>query len=420
MNRPTADSTNDALDEIYGIGTTTGVPGQGAGFNLLSEFDKETYERFSTAWSKAMAPTNRFTRSLVEQNYASFINHQKFVATLMSLGRAFGSHDRVKLTRSLMSQIMNWLMAFRLYLDHQETYLKRRFGQNSQEVERFKLRTAEAYDEHIGYRFIYKFRNYVQHCGSPLSSVRVELPTDTLNNPFARQTAIFLLNRDDLLAKYKEWGAVVTTDLRAMDPDFPLEPLAADAMEQIREVDRLAVEMLLEEGLSCVADLRDSLDRLPADEAGQPTLFRLTVGPDDHVRTIIPTLLSAKAVDQYERVADGQLRIQDLYSTPEPPAPPSFDPATVRERFRRENRGVQALSLWQAEGGGTTAFQEGVNAIVREDGTPEPLITGLINVSGTLLHMTAAVLGVESAGLLGGLLDIYGAQGSEPEAGTDP
>lgn len=404
------DDTGDVVDEVFGIGTITDDPDRGATFKLCSEFDGETYERFLAAWTRAMAPTNRFTRSLVEQNYLDFVNHQKFVATLLGLGRGFGTPDRRKLTEALMSQIMNWLMAFRLYLDHQETDLKRRFGQNSEQVARFKLRAGTAYDEHVGYRFIYKFRNYVQHCGSPLSSLRLALPEAKLDNPFARQTALFLLNRDDLLARYREWGAVVKEDLRAMDAEFPLGPLAAAAMEQIREVDRVVLEILLEHALSSVADLRESLDRLPADEEGQPALFRLTVGSGDVVRTITPTLLSANAVDQYEQVSDGRLRIQDLYSTPEPPALPSFDPATVRERFRRENRGVQALSLWQAEGGGTPAFRAGITGIVREDGTPEPLITGLINVSASLVHMTATALGVEASGLLGGLLDIYGAQ----------
>ena len=36
------------------------------------------------------------------------------------------------------------------------------------------------------------------------------------------------------------------------------------------------------------------------------------------------------------------------------------------------------------------------------------MFTGMLNMTAVLLHMTAAAIGVQPEGLLGGLLDIYG------------
>lgn len=83
-------------------------------------------------------------------------------------------------------------------------------------------------------------------------------------------------------------------------------------------------------------------------------------------------------------------------------------PVTIRERFHRDNRGVQVLSAWLAEKGGSPAFFRMVNQIITEDQNIEPLITGLINVSALLAHMTAGALGASAEGLIAGLLDIYG------------
>ena len=42
-----------------------------------------------------------------------------------------------------MGQVVNWLSSVRLYLDHMETDLKRRFARDSPEIERFKEITGE-------------------------------------------------------------------------------------------------------------------------------------------------------------------------------------------------------------------------------------------------------------------------------------
>jgi len=90
------------------------------------------------------------------------------------------------------------------------------------------------------------------------------------------------------------------------------------------------------------------------------------------------------------------------------PRPLPLDPATIRKQFHRGSRGVQALTAWMIEGGGTPKFSEAVNKIIAENRNIEPLITELINVSGLLVNLAAGAIGTSPEGVVGGLLDTYG------------
>src|SRR5690606_16172320 len=110
-----------------------------------------------------------FTFGLVERNYRDLVSIHEFVTVTVGLGRRFGSPDRLSYAEAVMAATINWLGSVRLFLDHAETDLKRRFGDPSSQVDRFEAATHSAFDTYAGYRFVVKFRNYVQHCGRPAS-----------------------------------------------------------------------------------------------------------------------------------------------------------------------------------------------------------------------------------------------------------
>lgn len=62
-----------------------------------------------------------------------------------------------------------------------------------------------------------------------------------------------------------------------------------------------------------------------------------------------------------------------------------------------------------------------MNKIIAEDRNIEPLITGLINVSGLLVNLAAGAIGTSPEGVVGGLLDIYGPfdQPIPPDSGSE-
>jgi hypothetical protein len=75
--------------------------------------------------------------------------------------------------------------------------------------------------------------------------------------------------------------------------------------------------------------------------------------------------------------------------------------------FHRDTRGVQNITAWLQEGGGTPRFFGLVNQFLRDDQGIEPVLTGLINTTTLFAHMTAASLGTTAEALVGGILDRY-------------
>ncbi len=251
----------------------------------------------------------------------------------------------------------------------------------------------------------------MQHCGAPISSLDIGRVEGERGNPHIRQQVSFQLSRTHLLSSF-DWGSMVRSDIESMDEKFDLGPLASEAMEQLRDIHRLLLDIAIEDAARTITDVRELLSMLPSDIDGLPTLFRFSTSSaesSEKITRITPSHIQVEAVEMLERVANGKLEPSALHSAPQIPPNPRFDPATVREWFRRDNHAVQIMSLWQAEGGGTADFEAQVNQMAREDRGIEPMFTGMLNITAVLLHMTATALGVQPEGLLGRMLDIYAA-----------
>lgn len=389
-----------------------------ATYSILEEISPEDYQHLGEAVRSVMRLNAGFHYKLVERNYVDLQSVHQFITITLSLGRAFATPDRRQLGEALMTSVVNWLTAMRLFLDHEETELKRRFGKTSQQVARLKAATAAAYDERVGYRFSYRFRNYVQHCGLPLS--QITLGPVKQPGTLAKQSVDLVVDRDTLLGDFGEWGPV-KKDIADMPTSFGLLPLAAEAMEGLRSIHRTCTEIDLDEALERCDVLVGVIDRIASSEpAGQPILLRYAEDADGFTPEFAPTMIPADGVRRLAAVTAGAHSRDSLF-TQNSPTPLFFDPSTVRERFHRDNRGVQVLSAWITEKGGTQAFFDAVNAIIAEDKGVEPLITGLVNVSGLLAHMTAGALGTSVEGLVGGLLDTYAEfHNPEPPRAADP
>jgi hypothetical protein len=384
---------------------------------LLTKISEAEYEDISAALTALTRLKPPFHYGLVERNYRDLQAVYQFVTITLSLGREFATPDRIELVASLATSIVNWLTAMRLFLDHEETDLKRRFGKQSPEVEAFKAATAAAFDaDDPGYRFASKFRNYVQHCGVPLS--RLDLVRPPGSNLRAKQSIRLLVDRDDLLAKFDEWG-LVKKDLLAFPPTFELLPLIASAMNGIRDVHKACAEIDLDHALAQSAVLARALDCIEsAGPEGEPAVFRYRRVTNTYM-DISPRLIPSDAIRTLQSVARGDTSRDSLWSaTKDSPTLP-LDPTTIREWFHRDSRGVQALTVWMSDGDGKPRFAAAVNKFIAEDGSIEPLITGLTNVSTLLAGIAAAALGTSPEGLVGGLLDIYGPFDQPiPEAAT--
>jgi len=377
-----------------------------AEFELQAEITADEYASLDAALAALSRLETPFNYLVVERNFLDLQNIHTFVTIIMELGRDFvGQADHRELFSALMRALVNWLTSVRLYLDHTETDLKHRFGKTSTEVREFKTVTAAAYDGRLGYRFCYRLRNYVQHCGLPASRIAVapaRLPRVTR----AKQSVDIHVDRDALRADFDGWGPVAT-DITAMSGTFPLLPLADEAMEGLRDIYPAVRDIGVTDALRHTSVLVSALDQIDlSDGDGQPAIFKHN-GDFKGQLQLSPRPLPADFIRQLNRVERGEAHRESLYTTTIPVPPPMFDPSTIRERFHRDSRGVQVLSAWFIEKGATPAFLSAVDRIIAEDGGIEPLLTGLINSNTLLAHIAAISLGATAEGLVSGLLDVY-------------
>ncbi|MDF2758783.1 MAG: hypothetical protein K0S99_1415 [Thermomicrobiales bacterium] len=184
--------------------------------------------------------------------------------------------------------------------------------------------------------------------------------------------------------------------------------LFASAMNGIRDVHKACAEIDLDQALARSAMLAEVLDRIESTAPdGEPGVFHSRRTTGTHM-DITPSLIPSDAVRKLHSVVRGDANRASLWSRPHDTSPLPLDPTTIRERFHRDQRGVQVLTAWMSEGGGTPRVVEVVNKLIAEDGDIQPLITGLINTSALLATVAAGALGTSPQGLVGSLLDRYG------------
>ena len=187
-------------------------------------------EQFETGY------TTFLDKELTEQDYETFIlhidelnnienlrrlfqifllNHNEFIDFALSDSKLLfenslsitGNKDKYnKHFLNLNRIFLNYLTSFKTLLDHIETTIKRKYGKSTKEVEIFKDATAYLFDNFFAYRFIYKLRNYAQHCGLPIDEFSISAKMVS-ENKFTPEYLIDF-NCINLLKKFTEWGKV--------------------------------------------------------------------------------------------------------------------------------------------------------------------------------------------------------------------
>ncbi|MFI6783889.1 hypothetical protein [Micromonospora sp. NPDC050276] len=353
-------------------------------FRFDVELSAAEYEEARQAVESILRLGGQEIFKLVARNYEEIESLNAYYLRLFGLPRERGRIEPREAAIGFMNACVNWLNVVRLFLDHEETWLKRTFGENSNYFTDFKSACSQAFDSSIAYRFLYKLRNYTTHCGLPISSVNLDPPGAEERAAGLHQRISFRLNRDDLLRDFN-WGAKVRDDLATMDPAFELLPLIGEAMPHLDAILQATFANKVRECLRTLPGIRSHLSRMTA-RAGQPCLLRLT--PNDlGGYEISPMMLPMDAIARLETVDLSGDVLAPFRRTGEfvRPGPPTVSPES---RYRMK-RGSLVLSAHLHEGGPSPAFFETVNQLIREDGDIEPVLTGTINLGITILHLAA-------------------------------
>jgi len=160
-------------------------------------------------------------------------------------------------------RFLSFLSAVRTYLDHTETRLKRQYG-DGEPFDSFKQACKNAYDGSFAYRFLYKLRDYSQHCGLPIGHVVVTASRSTPAGPDLKRVVLGF-DAGDLLARGGDtWGAVVRRELAAMPTILDIEPILEEVALHLQRIDEAtctAERPFLTEAARPVIDLLSPIAR---------------------------------------------------------------------------------------------------------------------------------------------------------------
>lgn len=101
--------------------------------------------------------------------------------------------------------MLNFLSAFRTFLDHAQTNLDRTYGKESENFKIFKKTRSSCYDNYFSYRFLDKLRNYSQHVGMPITGIDTSSELVHINPKEVEHKLRVTVLKGDLL-EFKEWG----------------------------------------------------------------------------------------------------------------------------------------------------------------------------------------------------------------------
>lgn len=268
----------------------------------LSENDFKTCIQSMTALKKLSDDDNLFR--IIELNYNDLkSNIESYLLTFPKTHKAdFYEFDHMIIDINRL--ILNLLSSIRTFLDHSETKIKREYGKASEEYELFKTETNTAYDNNFSYRFLYKLRNFAQHCGLPSGSAE-------LNSSITKNDVLNLyFLRDELLSKYEGWGAV-RNELMEQSQMFDVLPLLDEKYILLKNIHE-KVSNKIASNYRTQSNLLLNLLLILKDEVGIPCLIKSIASGDtakltfswfpfDHISKITGNKINVVYTDEAKR-----------------------------------------------------------------------------------------------------------------------
>jgi hypothetical protein len=175
-------------------------------------------------------------------------NYEEYYAVLSNASNAHRQKDldyfdRRPVHLNINARFLSYLSSVRTYLDYTETRIKRKYGEESDIWMVFQCLCTEAYDGSFSYRFLYRLRNYAQHCGLPIDGIRfkVEPSEEDPNQPY--YSLWIGINRDELLQAF-DWGNL-EQEIAALPTEFPINPMLDEMTNSLHDINcRLGAEEL--------------------------------------------------------------------------------------------------------------------------------------------------------------------------------
>lgn len=207
----------------------------------------------------------RTTFDVLAVNYRSFSEIERVSqGDSSAVGGQPSVPDAQLLRVSVITAVVNFLTSMRMFLDHSETELKRRdASEGSDRFTRWKEACSHEYDDFFAYRFLYRFRNYIQHMGLPLSIMTFE---SSLSDDGRVESHLFFGESPaELVANYNGWSTV-SSELAGLQVEIDIAEQIHIAMECLIRIANALLREDLEDIQDCVKQVQTVL--------GDPSQYR--------------------------------------------------------------------------------------------------------------------------------------------------
>ena len=208
---------------------------------FLQELTKEKIDLYDKSVLELIA-LNKTTWPflIVKQNYFLFMDETlsdfKNVNFLQEVPWKFMEDKTIQSNRRLF----NFLGSFVSYVDHTKTYLSRKFGKKSDELNEFVKATNFHFNNTFGYRFFCKLRDYTIHCGMPMGNITATAERNEEKQVYENSVTL-KFGRDELLRNFptKKWGQIVGPELEKKEEYFSVSNLVYDTMICIQKLNEI-------------------------------------------------------------------------------------------------------------------------------------------------------------------------------------
>jgi hypothetical protein len=231
---------------------------EGQTITWVRDLSVEEHEKLKKASCRLMQHFNdQHPLAIVALNYEDLQNQ------LQKLAREYEADPsmnwiRMEMMRLMINRhILNFLSAARMFLDHSEYNLKKRYGQNSNRLERFKNACSSAYDAQFSYRFMYELRNYSQHCDMPLGTLQLQSKSREEDSRTVERSLRISFDRDKLL-KDHDWKAELRAEIQNLPSEFEINSHIHQMMDCLVKINLT----LLEEDLKELDESVEAIDNL--------------------------------------------------------------------------------------------------------------------------------------------------------------
>jgi hypothetical protein len=208
-------------------------PIDGRRYQALRKLGEEEYRQYAHDTATVLEFFFDYEQyELVRTAYGEYLHLRAKQADALANHVHLNEVLRSKIFLGVNRRLRSLLTEFRLFLDHTEAKLKRRYGHQSEQVHAFKAATSRQFDNSFAYRFVYGLRSYAIHEDLPINAISLSggegefdpEDSDTHNQLFVG------VSRDALLTSSRGWRTDVKPGLEKLPPTFELDPLIKEAM----------------------------------------------------------------------------------------------------------------------------------------------------------------------------------------------